>query len=79
MDLGQALGSNGKGMRWEDLEDNGEECDNYCAFLCQCDGYEGGGEPYVIFPLGELMEWLVADWLICARRARALSTSPDLR
>ena len=61
-DLYSALGANGKGMRWEDIDDNGFTCPTYCARVCQCDYTPEeedpvNGKPYVIYPLSETMEW----------------------
>ena len=70
-DLYDALGADGKGMRWEDIGDNAFECPVFCARLCQCD-YTAeeedpiNGKPFLIMPLAETMEWLVFDWLFFA-------------
>ena len=61
-DLYDALGANGKGMKWEEIDDNGVTCDTYCARVCQCDYTPEeedpvNGKPYVIYPLSETMEW----------------------
>ena len=61
-DLYDALGPDGKGMRWEDIGDSGLDCPVYCARLCQCDYTPEeddpiNGKPFVIYPLAETMEW----------------------
>jgi len=66
-DLTDAVGANGDGLRWHERHDNGNICETYCPSICACDygpeDNEPPGDPYFIFPIGEIMEWLVFDWL----------------
>ena len=69
-DLTDAIGANGDGMRWHERHDNGYVCETYCPSVCACDyspeDNEPPGDPYFIFPIAEVMEWLVFDWLFYA-------------